>query len=53
MTEFEGTFVFSERGSLKECDRHASLAASRQVESAGGYSFNVDAPVPQTFNFGG
>ncbi|GMT03974.1 hypothetical protein PENTCL1PPCAC_26148 [Pristionchus entomophagus] len=38
---------------ITECGRHAALADSRKLENTGGYQFNMDAPVPSTFNFGG
>ncbi|KAF8384249.1 hypothetical protein PRIPAC_73391 [Pristionchus pacificus] len=38
---------------ITECGRHAALADSRKLENTGGYQFNMNAPVPSTFNFGG
>ncbi|CAG9534372.1 unnamed protein product [Cercopithifilaria johnstoni] len=38
-------------GVLRVCEQRMSLAKSRKVEQQGGYAFNVDAPVPDTFNF--
>ncbi|VDK75468.1 unnamed protein product [Litomosoides sigmodontis] len=38
-------------GLLRVCDQRMSLAKSKKVEQQGGYAFNVDAPVPDTFNF--
>ncbi|EJD73694.1 importin-beta domain-containing protein, variant [Loa loa] len=38
-------------GVLRVCEQRMSLAKSKKVEQQGGYAFNVDAPVPDTFNF--
>lgn len=37
---------------LTMCQQRTLLAKSKQVEQQGGYAFNVDAPVPTSFNFG-
>ncbi|KHN74638.1 Importin-7 [Toxocara canis] len=38
---------------LTVCGQRVSLAKSKKVEQQGGYAFNVDAPVPTSFNFSG
>ncbi|MCP9263055.1 Importin-7 [Dirofilaria immitis] len=38
-------------GILRVCEQRMSLAKSKKVEQQGGYAFNVNAPVPDTFNF--
>ncbi|VDK80864.1 unnamed protein product [Onchocerca ochengi] len=38
-------------GVLRVCEQRMSLAKSKKVEQQGGYAFNVNAPVPDTFNF--
>ncbi|VDK45013.1 unnamed protein product [Gongylonema pulchrum] len=36
---------------LRICEQRMSLAKSKQVEQQGGYAFDVNATVPDTFNF--
>ncbi|VDK43500.1 unnamed protein product [Anisakis simplex] len=38
---------------LTVCEQRVSLANSKKVEQQGGYVFNVNAPVPTSFDFGG
>uniref|UniRef100_A0A915AS39 Importin N-terminal domain-containing protein n=1 Tax=Parascaris univalens TaxID=6257 RepID=A0A915AS39_PARUN len=38
---------------LTVCGQRVSLAKSKKVEQQGGYAFNVDAPMPTSFNFSG
>ncbi|VDN58592.1 unnamed protein product [Dracunculus medinensis] len=37
---------------LKICNQRMLLAKSKKVEEQGGYAFNINAPVPKSFNFG-